>query len=162
MEQNVNTEQPASTPPATTVPANESNFAVEDTPIDNIHNIEDNIDKDKDIDNKVEDAQDQDRAPSGKATSALEIKDSKDTSPTNKGKETMTNFSSSLAIDTSSIAKGNLSHFFISFDKPYQKMSPTEKILAAAALQAQATQELAQEESKDRELIKHSFEPVGT
>ncbi|XP_059067509.1 nucleolin 1-like [Cryptomeria japonica] len=124
--QNGNTEQPASTPSDTTILASESNFVVEDTPTDNVQDTEDNIDKDKDTKNKVvEDAQDQDKAPSGEATGALEIKDSKDTSLVEKGKETAIDFSSSLAIDTSSIAKGNLSQFSINFDKPYHKMSLT-------------------------------------
>lgn len=82
-------------------------------------------------------------------------------SPTEKAKETVTDFSSGLEIYTSSIAKGNLSQFSISFDKPYHMMSPTEKNLATAALQAQATQELAQAKSKDKELIKNTFEVLN-
>lgn len=40
-------------------------------------------------------------------------------------------------------------------------MSLDEKILAASTLQAQSTQELAQEESKDRKLIEHIFEVLN-
>lgn len=73
----------------------------------------------------------------------------------------MTELSSSLEIDTTTLAKGNLSQISISFDKPYYKMSSAEKILVVAALQAQATQELAQEESKDKKLSECSFEVLN-
>lgn len=76
-----------------------------------------------------------DKAQSGKAIGAQELKDSKVTSLANKGKETMVDLSSNFAIDTSTIAKGNLPQVSISFDKPYHKMSLTEKILAATTLQ---------------------------
>lgn len=73
----------------------------------------------------------------------------------------MIDLPTSMEIDTSSIAKGNFPQLSISFDKPYHKMSPTEKILATTTLQVQETQELAQEESKDKELIKHNFKVLN-
>lgn len=56
----------------------------------------------------VEDTQLLDEAPSGEATGAQELKDSKVTLLVDKGKETMVDLSSILVIDTSAIAKGNL------------------------------------------------------
>ncbi|XP_059076744.1 uncharacterized protein LOC131876008 [Cryptomeria japonica] len=112
-------------------------------------------------DTGAEDTQVLGEAPSGKATGAQELKDTKVVFPVDKGKETVVDLSSNLACDTSAIAKGNLSQLSISFDKPYHKMSPTEKILAATVLQAQATQELAQAKSKDKKLIEHSFEVLN-
>ncbi|XP_059076740.1 uncharacterized protein LOC131876004 [Cryptomeria japonica] len=68
-----------STPPTTTVPVRKSNFAVEDIPKENIQSAEatkTNIVKD--LENKgIEDAQVLDEAPSGEATGAEELKDSK-------------------------------------------------------------------------------------
>lgn len=126
----VNIKQPASTPPTTTVPVSESNFTTEDLPIDNVQNVEDTqVYINKDTYNKcADDVQDLDRAPSGEANGAQEIKNYKVTSPTNKGKETVADISFGLAIDTSVIAKGNLSQLSISFDKRYHKISLAEKV----------------------------------
>lgn len=59
-----------------------------------------------------------------------------------------------MAIDTTKIqSQGSFPQFNMSFDKPFNQMSPIERMIVVAALQAQASQELAQLESEEKRLI---------
>lgn len=156
-KQTIDTEKLTSTQLNTIVPVTESHFEIEDTPIDNVQ-IEEDTQAHVNKFICTKDTQVLDEVPSGKSTNAQDIEDTKFISLTDKGKETVVDLSFGLAIDTYAIAKGNLQQISTIFDKPYHYMSPIENILAAATLQAHATQELTQEESKDRKLIEHNFE----
>lgn len=62
-----------------------------------------------------------------------------------------------MEIDTSKIqSQGIFPQFNIIFDKPFNQMSLTERMIVVAALQAQASQELAQSESEKNRLIEKS------
>lgn len=59
-----------------------------------------------------------------------------------------------MEIDTSKIqSQGSFPKFNISFNKPFNQMSSTERMIVVVALQAQASQELAQSELEEKRLI---------
>lgn len=64
-----------------------------------------------------------------------------------------------MAIDTSKLKRqGIFPQFNISFDIPFNQISPAERMIVfVASLQAQASQELAQSKSEENKFIEKSI-----
>lgn len=68
-----------------------------------------------------------------------------------------------MAIDTFKIqSQRAFPQFNISFDKSFNQMSPTERIIAATALQDQASQELALSKSKENNFFEKTVKFIST